>query len=110
MATTTPHEFSGTPTLSPWKTEMFKEWYENALASSDKIADVEEGMYELGRVHALEDVLLFLHEDDGYINISLDKAKFYRVAGTALMVGGISLAGVAVWMGIREHRRKKAQR
>lgn len=61
MATTTPREFEGEPTLTPEHVATITQWYHSALGDSDKAADGEDESYYSGLAEAFENVLILLH-------------------------------------------------
>lgn len=62
MATTTPRQFTGTPTLDDDKIAHFKRWYEVALGDCDKAGDVNDAAYYQGVAEAFESVLALLFD------------------------------------------------
>lgn len=62
MSTTIPTEFTGTPTLTPEKVEILKDWYTTNLWDADK-ADEEETLLEYTVAYeVMEGVLRLLHD------------------------------------------------
>jgi hypothetical protein len=64
MATTTPTEFIGLPSLDQEKVEAIHEAYLKALGDEDKASDVDDATYYEGCRTALEWVLKLLHDMD----------------------------------------------
>lgn len=61
MATTTPMEFDGTPTLTLEKVENIKDWYKLLLGDADKATDADDHSYYQGGVDMAVSVLKLLH-------------------------------------------------
>jgi hypothetical protein len=62
MATTTPAEFPGVPTLTPKKVATITEWYVTALGDADMSTVPEECSYYMGVADGLEYTLALLHD------------------------------------------------
>lgn len=66
MARTTPEVFSGTPTLDADKVAAITQWYETALADSDKAGEVDTAAYWEGASDMLRSVLSLIFDSPMY--------------------------------------------
>jgi hypothetical protein len=67
MATTTPRQFTGTPSLDGAKVAAIAQWYVEALGDEDKASEVELSVFYEGQRMAFESVLCLLYDVDSVV-------------------------------------------